>query len=427
MELDLNKVKTQLDYDKKFESCGFSTKAVHVGNEPDGVYGGLAVPINLSTTFSQISPGDPIGPFDYARCCNPTRFALERCIAALENGKHGMVFSSGMAAITAIIHMLTPGDELLCIDDVYGGVQRYFKRVCNPHTGINFTQIDLQDIELVKKNINSKTKILWMESPTNPILKVTDIELICKTVKEINKDILVVVDNTFMSPYNVKPLDLGADIVMESATKYLGGHSDVVMGVLATNSEDIYNKLFFISKNLGGVPSPFDCYLVLRGIKTLSLRMEKINSNALKVAEYLEKNKKYVEAVHFPGLKSSPFHKIAKKQQKGFGGVISFYVKGGAEEAKTLMNNCKIFTLAESLGAVESLIESPALMTHISVPPEKRKELGISDNMIRISVGIEDVEDLIKDLDNAFSKITVLNGTSTTINVNGSNSKHKKK
>jgi cystathionine gamma-lyase len=427
MELKPEKIKNQLDYDKKFENCGFSTKAIHVGNEPDGVYGGLSVPINLSTTYCQKTPSDPMGPFDYSRCGNPTRFSLERCLASIENGKYALAFASGMAATSACIHLLKTGDTCLSIDDVYGGTQRYFRKISAVQTGVEFDFIDFSDMELVKSMIKSTTKMVWLESPTNPTLKVTDIELVVKTVKSVNKDILIVVDNTFMSPYNMKPLDLGVDIVMESATKYLGGHSDVVMGVLACNSDELRERLYFISKSMGAVPSPFDCYLMLRGLKTLALRVERTNQNALKIAEYLEKNKKYVEGVLYAGLKSSPYHKIAKKQQKGFGGVISFYVKGGLEGAKTFLENVKIFTLAESLGAVESLAESPALMTHASVPSEKRKELGISDNLVRLSIGIEEVEDLIKDLDNAFSKIVLINNDTTSSNTNGSSSKQKKK
>ena len=359
MELNPDKIKRQLDYDKKFKNCGFATKAIHVGNEPDGIYGGVSVPINLSTTYAQNTPADPIGPFDYSRCGNPTRFSLERCLAAIENAK--------------------------------------------------FQFTDFSDINILKNHITERTKMLWIESPTNPTLKVTDIELVVKTIKELNKDIIIVVDNTFMSPYNVRPLDLGADIVMESATKYLGGHSDVVMGTISTNDDDLRERLYFISKSMGAVPSPFDCYLMLRGLKTLSIRMERINYNALKIAQYLENNTKYVESVIYGGLESNVYHIIAKKQQRGFGGIISFYVKGGLESAKLFLQSLKIFTLAESLGAVESLAESPALMTHASVTPEKRKELGISDNLIRLSIGIEEVEDLINDLNNAFYEIKVVN------------------
>lgn len=409
MELNPDKIKRQLDYDKKFKNCGFATKAIHVGNEPDGIYGGVSVPINLSTTYAQNTPADPIGPFDYSRCGNPTRFSLERCLAAIENAKYSLAFASGMAATSAIIHLLKTGDQVLSIDDVYGGTQRYFRKISNPQTGIEFQFTDFSDINILKNHITERTKMLWIESPTNPTLKVTDIELVVKTIKELNKDIIIVVDNTFMSPYNVRPLDLGADIVMESATKYLGGHSDVVMGTISTNDDDLRERLYFISKSMGAVPSPFDCYLMLRGLKTLSIRMERINYNALKIAQYLENNTKYVESVIYGGLESNVYHIIAKKQQRGFGGIISFYVKGGLESAKLFLQSLKIFTLAESLGAVESLAESPALMTHASVTPEKRKELGISDNLIRLSIGIEEVEDLINDLNNAFYEIKVVN------------------
>jgi len=423
MEIRPDKVKYQLDYDKKFDGCGFSTKAVHVGSEPDGVYGGLSVPINLSTTYAQKTPADPMGPFDYSRCGNPTRFSLERCLASLENGKHAITFASGMAATSACIHLLKTGEHVLSIDDVYGGTQRYFRRISAPQTGVEFDFTDFSDMEILRNSIKSNTKMLWIESPTNPTLKVTDIELVIKTVKDVKKDIIVVCDNTFMSPYNLRPLDLGADIVMESATKYLGGHSDVVMGIIATNNDDLREQLYFINKSMGAVPSPFDCFLMLRGLKTLALRVERINDNALKIANYLEQNKKYVEAVNYAGLTSNPYHKIAKKQQKGFGGVISFYIRGGLEGAKIFLENIKIFVLAESLGAVESLAESPALMTHASVPFEKRRELGISDNLVRLSVGIENVEDLIRDLDQAFGKINLNDQENTVSTPNGNTDK----
>lgn len=386
-----------LKYDQKFSECGFSTKCLHSGQEPDPVYGGVNVPINMSTTYAQYSPGEPYGPYDYSRCGNPTRSHLERLVASIENGKHAIIWSSGMGAITGILHMFKSGDEVLCIDDVYGGTQRYMRKISSLNHNLEYKFISMDNMEEIKKNLNSKTKLIWFESPTNPTLKVTDIQAVVNVVREYNPEIVIAVDNTFMSPYNCKPLDFGVDFVMESATKYLGGHSDVVMGITATNNTELNDKLFFISKSMGAVPSPFDCYLTIRGIKTLSLRIERQNQSALQIAKFLESHAN-VEKVIYPGLESSPYHKIAKKQQKGFGGVLSFVIKGGLEESKLFLKKLKVFTLAESLGSVESLAEHPALMTHFSVPAEIRKELGIDDGFVRLSVGIEDVEDLIKDL-----------------------------
>jgi len=269
---------------------------------------------------------------------------------------------------------------------------------------VKYNFVSFDTLEPLQKTLNSNTKMVWLESPTNPTLKTTDIEAVVKLVKDYNPDILVIVDNTFMSPYNCKPLEFGIDIVMESATKYIGGHSDVIMGITSTNSKELHDKLFFIHKSIGAIPSPFDCYLAMRGIKTLSLRVQRNNENALAVARFLENHEK-VESVCYPGLESSPYHKIAKKQQKGFGGVVSFTIKGGIEESKKFLSDLKVFTLAESLGSVESLAEHPGLMTHFSVPPEIRKELGIDDGFIRLSVGVEDIEDLISDLDSALKSI----------------------
>lgn len=391
-------------YDSKYEEFSFATKCVHIGQEPDMLTGAVNPPIHLSTTYAQKAPGDPFGPYDYSRCGNPTRANLERTMCGLHKGKYSLVWSSGMAATTGIISLVKTGDEVVSIDDVYGGTQRFFRKISHPQHGVLFTFIAFDDMETVRKSLSENTRMIWFESPTNPTLKTTDIEAVVKTVKEFNKDIIIVVDNTFMSPYNCNPLDFGVDIVVESATKYIGGHSDVVMGITTTNNKDIQDRLYFISKSTGGVPSPFDCYMALRGIKTLSIRIERQNSNALKIAQFLEKHKN-VEKVLYPGLESSPYHKIAKKQQKGFGGLLSFYIKGGLEESKKFLTSLKIFILAESLGSVESLAEHPALMTHFSVPPEIRKELGIDDGLIRLAIGIEEVEDLIHDLDYSLNQI----------------------
>ena len=403
--MDYSKIEIQnKKYDEKFTECGFSTKCLHIGQEPDAIYGGVNVPINMSTTYAQHSPGEPYGPFDYSRCGNPTRSHLERLIAGIENGKYAISWSSGMAAITGIVHLLRTGDEIICIDDVYGGTQRYFRKISAVNHDLVFKFIAMDTLDELRQNLTDKTKLIWLESPTNPTLKVTDIRAVVRLVKDYNPDIIITVDNTFMSPYNCKPLDLGVDFVMESATKYLGGHSDIVMGITATNNKELNDKLYFVSKSMGGVPSPFDCYLAIRGVKTLSIRVERQNENALKISGFLEKHEK-VTKVLYPGLESSPYHEVAKSQQKGFGAVLSFIIKGGLEESKTFLKNLKIFILAESLGSVESLAEHPALMTHFSVPPEIRKELGIDDGFVRLAIGIENVEDLIQDLDQALSKI----------------------
>jgi cystathionine gamma-lyase len=381
---------------------GFSTKAIHCGQEPDPVTGGVNVAINTSTTFAQRLPGEPIGPYDYARCGHPTREAFEKAMAGVEYGKFGMAFSSGCAAMTCVLLLLNHGDHVICCDDVYGGTQRYMRKIQEEKGNLKFTFVDMTKVENVEKAIQPNTKLIWVETPTNPTLKICDIEAICKLAKE--KEILSVVDNTFPSPYLQSPLLQGADICVNSVTKYIGGHSDVVMGTLTLNDAKLYEKLRFLSKSFGGVPGPFDCYLALRGLKTLKVRMEQHCKNAAVIAAYLEKHPK-VEKVIYPGLESHPQHEIAKKQMRGFGGMITFYLKGGMEESKKFLSNLHVMTLAESLGGVESLIECPAVMTHFSVPPEIRKELGIHDNMIRVSAGIEDIEDLLADFDHGFEKI----------------------
>lgn len=380
---------------------GFSTKAIHAGQEPDAVFGGVNVPINLSSTFAQKLPGEPIGPYDYARCGNPTRTAFESAVAACEYAKHGMAFSSGCAAMTCILLLLKQGDHVVVCDDVYGGTQRYMRKVSEDKGMLTFTFVDMTNLDDLKKAIKDNTKMIWAETPTNPTLKVIDIEGVCKIAKE--HKLLSVIDNTFPSPYLQSPLQLGADLCVNSVTKYIGGHSDVVMGTVTLNDSDLHDKLKFLSKSFGGVPGPFDCYLALRGLKTLKVRMEQTCKNAAVISRYLEKHEK-VEKVIYPGLESHPQHEIAKKQMRGFGGMITFYIKGGLEGARKFLSNVHVFTLAESLGGVESLIESPALMTHFSVPSDKRKELGIDDNMIRISCGIEDIEDMVADLEQALEK-----------------------
>jgi cystathionine gamma-lyase len=382
---------------------GFGTNAIHAGQEPDPITGGVNVPINLSTTYAQKFPGEPFGQFDYARCGHPTREAFEKAMAAVEHGKYGLAFSSGCAAMTTILlTFLNTGDHAICFDDVYGGTQRYMRQISQQKNNVEYSFVDMTNIENVEKAIKPNTKLIWMETPTNPTLKICDIEKICELAT--SKNIITVVDNTFQSPYLQSPLLLGADICVNSVTKYIGGHSDVVMGVLVLNDVTLRDKLFFTSKTIGGVPGPFDCYLALRGLKTLKVRMEAHCRAAQVIAEYLEMHPK-VEKVLFPGLESHPQHELAKKQMRGFGGMITFFIKGGIDESRNFLTSLQTLTLAESLGGVESLIECPAVMTHFSVPPMIRKELGISDNLIRLSVGLEDVEDLIYDLQQAFEKI----------------------
>jgi len=379
------------------------TDAIHAGQSPDPISGAVIPPISLSTTFQQQTPGVHKG-FDYSRSGNPTRSALEANIAAIEKAKYGLTFASGLATTATIFHLLSPGDEVICADDVYGGTRRYFTRIAQPATYSKMVFVDFNREGALKEAITEKTKLIWIETPTNPNLKIFDIQAIVKDVKAVKP--IVVVDNTFMTPYFQQPLLLGADIVMHSATKYLNGHSDVVLGALATNREDLYERLKFLQYAIGAVPSPFDCFLVLRGLKTLHVRMQRHEDNAKKIAKYLADHPK-VEKVIYPGLESHPQHELAKRQMKGFGGMITFFIKGGIDESYAFLSDFKILALAESLGGVESLIEHPAIMTHASVPPEARIILGISSSMIRLSVGIEEVEDLIEDLDRGFARFEI--------------------
>lgn len=377
----------------------FLTRAIHAGQEPDPTTGAIMTPVYLTSTYVQSSPGEHKG-WEYSRTHNPTRKAYENCIADLEGGKFGFAFASGCAATTTIVQQYKQGDHIIAGDDMYGGTFRLFDKVLK-NNGLNFSYVDLTDPEHFKKAINPQTKMVWLETPTNPTLKLVDIETISKIAKMNN--ICVVVDNTFMSPYFQKPLELGADIVVHSATKYIGGHSDVVGGVAVTNRADLAEKLAFLSNSMGGIAGPFDSFMCLRSLKTLGLRMEAHQKNATKVALYLEKHS-MVEKVLYPGLASHPQHALAKKQMSGFGGMITFWIKGGLPAARKFLENVQIFALAESLGGVESLVEHPAIMTHASVPPDIRKTLGIDDSLIRLSVGVEEGEDLIWDLEQAFAK-----------------------
>lgn len=381
----------------------FATRAIHVGEEPnfkEGGYGDVCIPIHLSSTFARQELEKPTGGYEYSRTGNPTRHALEEKLAALENARYGLAFGSGMAAETTLsLSLLKKGDNVLAFDDLYGGTKRLFNKALS-NLGLDFTHVDARHTENVEGAIRDNTKMIWLESPTNPLLRLCDIREISKIARERN--VITVVDNTFASPYFQNPLDLGADIVVQSTTKYIGGHSDVIGGAVMLSDEEIYKKIKFNQNALGAVPSPFDCFLVLRGIKTLAIRMERHGRNAQKIAEYLVAHPK-VKEVHFPGLKSHPQHELAQQQMSGPGGMLSFELNGKLAEVKTLLGKLKIFALAESLGGVESLIEHPALMTHASVPVEERLKIGITESLIRLSVGIEDVEDLIGDLDYALS------------------------
>jgi cystathionine gamma-lyase len=384
---------------KNTEGLKFGTKAIHAGQEPDPTTGAVMTPIYQTSTYAQESPGNHKG-YAYARGKNPTRSALEKCIAALENAQFGLCFSSGMGAVDAVIKLLKPGDEVITSDDLYGGSYRMFTKVFMDF-GIKFHFVDLTKIENISKHINANTKLLWIETPTNPTMQITDIEAAAKLAKA--NHIICAVDNTFASPYLQNPLDLGADIVMHSVTKYLGGHSDVIMGALCVNDKTLYERLAFIHNSCGATPGPMDSFLVLRGLKTLHLRMERHCSNGKAVAEFL-KNHPKVDKIYWPGFTDHPNHDIAKKQMRDFGGMISFTVKN-ADLATTykVASATSVFTLAESLGGVESLINHPASMTHASIPKDEREKAGVVDSLLRLSVGIEDIEDLLTDLKNALN------------------------
>lgn len=375
----------------------FGTKAIHEGVHPDEATGAIMTPIYQTSTYVQQSVGNHKG-YAYSRTSNPTRSALESNIAAIENGKYGACFGSGLAAIDCVIKMLNPGDEVISTDDLYGGSYRLFKTIFEKY-GIKFHFVGMMDSSAVEEKVNANTKLIWVETPTNPMMNVIDIGEMARISKKANA--LLCVDNTFATPYLQNPLDLGADIVMHSATKYLGGHSDVVMGALVTSNEKLANEIYRIQNSSGAITSPMDSFLVLRGIKTLHVRMQRHCENAEKIAEFLLAHPK-VENVYWPGLKSHPNHNVAKRQMRGFGGMISFSFKGNKmEDAHKFLEKVKLFSLAESLGGVESLIGHPATMTHASIPKEEREKSGIVDTLIRLSVGIEDVEDLIEDLDQA--------------------------
>tara|TARA_Y100000780_G_scaffold232594_1_gene268516 strand:- start:186797 stop:187948 length:1152 start_codon:yes stop_codon:yes gene_type:complete len=371
----------------------FGTKVIHVGGEPDKETGAVMPPIYQTSTYAQKSPGKHQG-YEYTRSHNPTRTRLEQNLASLENAKYALTTASGVAMTSLIMQMLKKGSTVLCGDDVYGGTYRQFTTVYNDRH--NFEFVDTTDYKLLEEKLAERPAMIWIETPTNPLLKITDIKKVCDIAKK--HEVLVCVDNTFMSPYFQNPLDLGADIVTHSLTKYINGHSDVVGGAMMTNHQHIHKELFRLQNSMGPSSSPFDSWLVLRGIKTLAIRMQRHEENALKIAKFLESHEQ-IEKVVYPGLESHPQHELAKEQMSGFGGMITFFIKGGLEASRNFLEKVQIFSLAESLGGVESLIEHPAIMTHASVPKEVRESIGISDNLIRVSVGIEDVNDLLLDLE----------------------------
>ncbi|MCC7403458.1 MAG: cystathionine gamma-synthase [Bdellovibrionales bacterium] len=378
---------------------GFETRAIHAGQTPDPTTGAIMTPVYLTSTYVQESPGKHKG-WEYSRTGNPTRKAYEDCIASLEQGKFGFAFASGCAATTVVLHLLKAGDHVVAGDDMYGGTFRLFDKVMR-HFGVEFTYVDLTNPNNLEAAIRPTTKLVWLETPTNPMLKLVDIKKIAEFCR--SRKILTAVDNTFMSPYFQRPLSLGADLVVHSTTKYINGHSDVVGGVVVTSSPELAEKIAFMSNSMGPIASPFDSFLSLRSLKTLAVRMRAHQENALAVAKMLEAHPKIAKVV-YPGLASHPQHALAKSQMSGFGGMVTVYLKGGLTSARKFLETVKIFSLAESLGGVESLIEHPAIMTHASVPAETRQRLGIDDGLIRLSVGIETLADLQTDLEQALSK-----------------------
>jgi len=377
----------------------FNSKTIHGGQQPDKAYGAVMPPIYQTSTYAQSTPGGHLG-YEYSRSANPTRTALENALASIENGEYGMAFASGLAAIDAVMKLLEPGDEVISTSDLYGGSYRLFKRVYEKF-GITFRFVDMGHVNHIKEQINAKTKLVWIETPTNPMMNIIDIKAVSEITK--NHGLLLAVDNTFATPYLQRPLDLGADIVMHSATKYLGGHSDVVVGALVVSDKELADRLYFIQNASGAVCGPMDSFLTLRGIKTLHVRMQRHCENGEAIAHFL-KNHPKIEKVYWPGFEDHPNHKVAKDQMSGFGGMISFVPKGGSyEDAIKIVEKLKIFTLAESLGGVESLAGHPASMTHASIPKAEREKSGVVDALIRLSVGIEDVEDLMDDLEQALA------------------------
>ncbi|MCG1037546.1 cystathionine gamma-synthase [Polaribacter sargassicola] len=377
----------------------FNTKTIHGGQKPEETTGAVMPPVFLTSTFAKTSPTEHKG-FEYSRGANPTRTALEKSVASLENGTHGFAFASGLAAVDCVLRLLKPGDEIIAGDDLYGGSYRMFTKLFQKY-GLEFSFVNMDDVANITNAITENTKLVWIETPTNPLMKIADIKAITTAVKAINSEILIGVDNTFATPYLQQPLDLGTDIVMHSATKYLGGHSDLIMGVLVVKEESLAKEIHFIQYAAGAISGPMDSFLALRGIKTLHLRMQRHCENGIKVAQFLENHSK-VSQVYYPGLENHPNYQLAKKQMKGFGGMVSFRLKDESKEAAyAFLQSTKIFTLAESLGGVESLSNHPISMSHGSIPAEEKQKMGITNSLIRLSVGVEDIEDILADLEQA--------------------------
>ncbi len=379
------------------EKKKFATRTIHAGQSPDPSTGAIMPPIYATSTYVQESPGVHQG-YEYSRTQNPTRMAWERCIADLEAGSHGFAFSSGMAATATILELVNSGAHIVAMDDLYGGTRRLFSQVRERSAGLEFSYADLSDLDAAKAAMRDDTAMIWIESPTNPLLKLVDLGALAALGRESGA--LVVVDNTFATPFLQRPIELGCDIVMHSATKFINGHSDMVGGLVVVNDETLAKRMAHLQNSIGSVAGPFDSFLALRGMKTLDVRMERHCSNAMKIAAWLEGHDR-VERVLYPGLESHPQHELAKQQMPGFGGIVTFFIKGDLDDARRFLERCEVFALAESLGGVESLLDHPAIMTHASVPADERAKLGISDTLIRLSVGIEDVDDLIADLDQA--------------------------
>ena len=376
----------------------FATRTIHAGQVPDPSTGAIMQPIYATSTYVQSSPGVHQG-YEYSRTQNPTRMAYERCIADLESGSHGFAFASGMAATGTILELIDSGSHVIAMDDLYGGTRRLFTGVRTRSAGLDFSYVDLSDLEQVKNAFKDNTRMIWIETPTNPLLKIVDIEAVAKLAKANN--VIVVVDNTFATPYLQRPLELGADIVMHSATKFINGQSDMVGGIVVTADTLLAEQLGYLQNSVGSIAGPFDSFLALRGVKTLDVRMQRHCESAMRIAEWLEEHPR-VDSVLYPGLPSHPEHELARKQMAGFGGIVTFFIKGDLDDARRFLERCDVFALAESLGGVESLVEHPGIMTHASVPERERAKLGINDQLIRLSVGIEAVEDLIEDLEQAF-------------------------
>lgn len=376
-------------------TLGLGTRAIHAGQSPDPSTGAIMTPIYATSTYVQESPGRHKG-YEYSRTQNPTRMAYERCVADLEGGKAGFAFASGLAAAATVLELLDSGSHVIAMDDLYGGSYRLFERVRRRSAGLDFSFVDLNDMAALKAALKPNTRMVWAETPTNPMLKLVDLAKISAFAKK--HGLLLVVDNTFCSPMVQRPLELGADLVLHSATKYLNGHSDMVGGVVVASSKELADKMSFLQNSVGAVAGPFDAFLAMRGLKTLHLRMRQHCVSALELAGWLQKHPA-VERVIYPGLKSHPQHSLAKRQMHGFGGIVTIELKGGLKKARRMLERCELFALAESLGGVESLIEHPAIMTHASVPPINRKRLGISDGLVRLSVGIEDIDDLRAELE----------------------------